>query len=68
MALIAVCCCVLIGYGAFNSRRRGALLAILPLVLAISFFLIADIDTPAGGTIRVAPTNLQGLAKLLTAQ
>lgn len=68
MALIAVCCCVLIGYGAINARRRGALLAILPLVLSVSFFLIADIDTPAGGAIRVEPTNLQRLVALLEAQ
>jgi hypothetical protein len=33
----------------------------LPLVVAISFMLIADIDSPRGGLIRVQPQNLQSL-------
>jgi len=34
---------------------------VLPLVVAISFFLIADIDSPRGGVIRVRPQNLESL-------
>ena len=33
------------------------------LSLAIAFFLIADIDAPRGGVIRVVPQNLQALVK-----
>ena len=29
------------------------LFMVLPLVVAVSFFLIADIDSPRGGVIRV---------------
>jgi hypothetical protein len=65
MLAIAVCSCLLVGYGA---RRTGTgLLLILPLVLAISFFLIADIDSPRRGMIRVYPENLLGLAQSLHA-
>jgi hypothetical protein len=65
MGLIAVCCNLLIGYGARNPRTERTLLLILPLVVSISFFLIADIDSPRGGVIRVHPQNLLSLAESL---
>ena len=57
MITIAIFCNILIGYIA---RHRGTLLFIvLPLVLSISFLLIADIDSPRGGLILVQSQNLQ---------
>jgi len=44
------------------------LLLILPLVVAIAFILIADIDSPRGGVIRVNPQNLVSLAESLRAR
>ena len=65
VATIAVCCNLLIGYGA---RRTSALLfVVLPLAISISFFLIADIDSPRGGLIRVLPQNLMSLSQSLQA-
>jgi hypothetical protein len=59
MFAIAVACNVLVGYGA---RKMGPrLFMVLPLLVAISFFLIADIDSPRGGVIRVHPQNLESL-------
>jgi hypothetical protein len=58
MALIAVLCNLLLGHGTRALDAISPLLLILPLVVAVSFFLIADIDTPAGGLIRVQPLNL----------
>ena len=56
---IAICCCVLFG---FQARRAEPKLAIvLPLLVAIAFFLIADIDSPRRGVIRVHPQNLESL-------
>ena len=43
----------------------GQLLAVLPLIIAAAFFLIADIDAPRGGVIRVAPKNLHALVDSL---
>jgi len=40
-------------------------LALLPLAVSMSFFLIADIDSPRGGIIRVNPQNLSILAQSL---
>jgi len=65
MAIIAVCCNVLVGYGMRNVRAEGSLLLVLPLVLSIAFFLIADIDSPRGGVIHVKPQNLISLAESL---
>jgi apolipoprotein N-acyltransferase len=59
MAFIAICCNVLLGYGA--KHRRTFLLVVLPLVIAVAFFLIAEIDSPRGGLIRVVPVNLLNL-------
>lgn len=63
MGAIALCCNFLFGYGA--RRPWNALLLILPLILAIAFFLIADIDSPASGIIRVMPENLISLSHSL---
>jgi hypothetical protein len=56
MGLIAISCNFLIGYG--ERRSSGVVLIILPLIVSVSFFLIADIDSPRGGVIRVLPQNL----------
>jgi hypothetical protein len=56
---IAICCNVLLGYGA--RRLEPRLFMVLPLVAAIAFFLIAEIDSPRSGLIRVHPQNLQSL-------
>jgi hypothetical protein len=63
MATLAVCCSLLIGYGA---HRRGVLLfAVLPFLVSMAFFLIADIDSPRRGVIRVIPQNLISLSESL---
>jgi hypothetical protein len=66
MAAIAVCCCVLTGYTV--RRARTPLFLILSLVLSIAFILVADIDSPRHGLIRVVPQNLQSLAESLQGQ
>lgn len=66
MIALAICCCLLTGYGA---HKRGVLLyTVLPFLVSIAFFLIADIDSPRRGVIRVAPQNLISLAQSLKGQ
>jgi hypothetical protein len=55
MALIAIACNSLLGYG---EHRTTAFLLILPVIVSIAMFLIADIDSPRRGIIRVQPHNL----------
>lgn len=66
MVAIAVCCNVLIGYGAHRTDRR--IFLILPIAVSIAFFLIADLDSPRGGAILVVPQNLVSLAESWRAQ
>jgi len=66
MATIAVCCNLLIGYGA--RRRDWHIFLILPVAVSIAFFLISDLDSPRGGTIHVEPQNLISLSQSLRAQ
>jgi hypothetical protein len=61
MGLIAIACNLLQGYG--ERGNSMLLLLILPVILAIAFFLIADIDSPRGGVIRVLPQNLLSLSQ-----
>ena len=65
VAAIAICCNVLIGYGAH--RTTTLLFVVLPLAVSVSFFLIADIDSPGAGLIRVQPQNLASLSRSLHA-
>jgi hypothetical protein len=67
MAAIAVCANLLLGYGVRNAKAERMLLLVLPLVVSISFFLIADIDSPRGGVILVNPQNLVSLVESLRA-
>lgn len=60
---IAVLCNLLLGYRAH--RRTALLLLVLPLAISTSFFLIAEIDSPRSGVIRVHAENLENLADSL---
>jgi hypothetical protein len=68
MTAIAICCNLLIGYGGRRGEAKPILLLVLPLTVSISFFLIANIDSPRGGVVRVHPQNLAGLSKSLPAR
>jgi hypothetical protein len=65
MFLIGLFACVVQGYGAKGSVRRGLLIIVLPVTVALSLTLIADIDSPRGGIIHVQPQNLERLLKSL---
>lgn len=65
MAAIAICSNMLVGYAAHSVKTGTIRLLVLPLILSISFLLIADIDSPRKGVIRVAPQNLISLARSL---
>jgi hypothetical protein len=65
MAAVALCSNVLFGYRSRKGKAAGMLALVLPLVLSTAFLLIADIDAPRHGLIRVSPQNLESLAKSL---
>jgi hypothetical protein len=63
MIAIAIFSSFLIGYGEKKHLRLSLL--VVPLAIAGSFLLIADVDSPQGGLIRVTPQNLIPLADSL---
>jgi hypothetical protein len=65
MGSIAIFSNLLLGFGARNARAARALHLVLPLVVSVSFFLIADIDSPRRGVILVNPQNLLSLVESL---
>ena len=62
---IALAANALLGFGSKNARLGGGLALVLPLLIATSFLLIADIDAPRHGLIEVRPDNLRALAQSL---
>lgn len=65
MLALGSACNLLVGLNARQHARRRSWFFVLPSVVAISFFLIADMDSPRGGVIRVAPQNLISLSSSL---
>src|SRR5215467_13553101 len=61
MGAIAIYCDYLIGYTARGPAKGRRKFVPLPLIISISFFLIADIDSPRGGVIRVHPQNIESV-------
>ena len=63
MVSLAICCSLLVGYG--SRRRERFLFSVLPFLVSVAFFLIAEIDSPRTGVIRVVPQNLISLSQSL---
>lgn len=68
MVAIAVCSNFLVGYGTHSTSNGFLRFLVLPVVLSIAFFMIADIDSPRRGVIRVVPQNLIALQQSLQGQ
>jgi hypothetical protein len=65
MLAVAMCSNLLIGYDSHRAERRVIRLLVLPFILCIAFYAIADIDSPRRGVIRVQPQNLISLVQSL---
>jgi hypothetical protein len=63
MFTIAIACNMLLGFTSHMVDEKAPRYFVLPVIVAISFFLIADIDSPSHGIIRVHPQNLEALVK-----
>jgi hypothetical protein len=63
MAIIAFGSHFLLGYRVQRGATRSILFLTLPLVVSIAFCLIADIDSPRSGIIRISPQNLLSLSR-----
>jgi FtsH-binding integral membrane protein len=61
MLIIAFFSNLMQGYGTRGKSGKRVLMFVLPITVSLSLTLIADIDSPRGGLIRVAPQNLLSL-------
>jgi hypothetical protein len=68
MEAIAICCNLLSGYVLRLKRRKIDPFVILPLLVSISFYLIAELDSPRGGLVRVSPQNLVSVYRSFSAR
>lgn len=59
-------CNFLIGYRA--RQKDWLVFLVMPVAVSVSLFLIADLDSPQGGAIRVIPNNLVSLSQSLHEQ
>jgi hypothetical protein len=66
IAVTAVGCNFLVGYRA--RRTDWLVFLIMPVAVSISLFLIADLDSPRAGGIRVSPQNLVRLSQSLSSR
>ena len=62
MIAIAACCNFLVGYTERGLEARAKRLIVIPLVVSTSLFLIAEIDSPNGGVVRIKPQNLESIS------
>jgi len=62
MLAVALFANALVGFGAPKAMSRITILTIMPVIISIAFLLIADIDSPRSGMVRVEPHNLLDLA------
>jgi hypothetical protein len=65
MPAVAVFSNLLVGYGARPGRTKTYPMLVLPLVVSVAFYPIADLDSPRSGIIRVQPQNRLSLSQSL---
>jgi hypothetical protein len=65
MWIIAIFCNGMLGYYVRPEKQHWVRLIIMPLIVSVSFLLIADIDSPRWGIIKVVPQNLLSLQESL---
>ena len=68
MIVIGISCNGLIGYNARQAVASRKRFFFLPIIMAVLFFLVGDLDSPRGGLIHVVPQNLLALLHARTAQ
>ena len=65
MLAIALLANLLMGASAKISPKGRWLLLVVPAIISIALFLVADIDSPRAGRIRIKPQNLMSLSESL---
>ncbi|MFA7581087.1 hypothetical protein [Castellaniella sp.] len=64
--IFALCSNFLIGYTVHGVRGNYALVTVLPFLIALSLYVIAQIDVPGEGLIHVLPDNMRALHEMIS--
>lgn len=65
LILFSMMACCAVGRENANQPHNGLSVLMLPLMMSLSLFLIAEIDVPGEGMIRVTPDDLEHVALTL---
>ena len=65
MILIAAFGNLLMGYNSRGTERKDGRRLLFPFVLALAFLLIADLDSPRQGIIKIHPQNLENVSAFM---
>ncbi|HXX57036.1 MAG TPA: hypothetical protein VEI96_03465 [Thermodesulfovibrionales bacterium] len=68
MVAMAIFANLMVGFTTKEASGKSKFFWVLPFVVSIAFMLIADIDSPRRGLIRVVPQNLTSLSESLHGQ
>ncbi len=68
MVIIAITCNALVGYNTHQLTGKFRIVFVLPAIVSVAFFLIADVESPRRGMIHVAPENLMRVANSMRPQ
>lgn len=68
LLLFAVTSNLLVGYNIRGIQGKNWMMHILPFLMAISLFIIAEIDVPGEGVIHVSSKNLEALKQRILIQ
>jgi hypothetical protein len=67
LAVMSVGCIFFLGYGFRSTSATRRLSLVMPLLVSVALALIADIDSPRRGMIRIPPQNLLDLVGTMAA-
>ncbi|MBI1451212.1 MULTISPECIES: hypothetical protein [Acinetobacter] len=65
LIFFAVVSNILIGYNARQEQKMNLMILVLPFLMALSLFIISEIDVPGKGVIHVTPDDLLSLKDTL---
>jgi len=66
LIVFALCTNFLIGYNARHVKGNNLLIVTFPILIALSLFMIAEVDVPGEGIIHAMPDNLEALYEHIT--
>jgi hypothetical protein len=68
LVVIAILSSALVGFGVLATKPAPVMFLVFPLMVSLSFFMIAEFDSPRSGLVNIEPHNLVSLSASVRAQ